>query len=162
MLSKYHSQQVIKSNIRRATHGMTNTRLYRIWQNMFDRCKNKNNPGYKNYGGRGIIVCERWEKFHNFYFDMGDPPKGLTLERINNDGNYEPSNCKWATRKEQTNNARSNIVIEYNNQKLNLSQWAEKTGINYTTLYKRIKSNWPIEHILTKTRFYGGKKCQSI
>lgn len=88
------------------THGKSRTTEHRIWQNLKDRCLNPKNPAYKNYGGRGISVCKRWMKFENFYADMGARPKGLTLERINNDDGYKPSNCCWATRKAQSINRR--------------------------------------------------------
>jgi hypothetical protein len=83
---------------------------FEFWQQhnftMLDRCRNENNKNYKNYGGRGISVCERWYSFENFYADMGDRPENLSIDRINNDGNYEPGNCRWATHKEQMNNTR--------------------------------------------------------
>ena len=89
------------------THGMSNTRTYITWQHMKDRCYNSNHVYYDNYGGRGITVCGMWlDSFENFLEDMGERPEGQSIDRINNDGNYEPSNCRWATRKEQYANSR--------------------------------------------------------
>ena len=87
------------------THGMARTREYNIWEGMKNRCQNKTHPDYPNYGGRGIKVCSRWMSFENFFFDMG-VSHGLSIDRINNDGNYEPSNCRWATASEQNLNRR--------------------------------------------------------
>lgn len=92
---------------RRATHGYTGEKVYQVWKNMKKRCLNKNYPKYKDYGGRGIKVCDRWIKFENFLNDMGESPDGLTLERVDNNGNYEPGNCKWASYSEQNNNKRT-------------------------------------------------------
>jgi hypothetical protein len=89
-------------------HGYSYDSIYKIWSDMKRRCLNSNCKAYKNYGGRGIKVCDRWlESFNNFLEDMGERPEGLSIDRINNDGNYEPSNCKWATNKEQINNRRT-------------------------------------------------------
>lgn len=90
----------------RTTHGYTNTGVYRSWSQMKNRCSNPNYIGYESYGGRGIKYCERWEKFENFLYDMGDRPLKTSLDRIDVNGNYEPSNCRWATVKEQSANRR--------------------------------------------------------
>lgn len=89
-------------------HGKASSRTYRIWRGMQSRCFNPKVKEYRYYGARGIIVCDRWRDFRNFLADMGEIPSGLSIDRINNDGNYEPGNCKWSTAKEQANNRRSN------------------------------------------------------
>lgn len=136
---------------RHTTHGMTNTKIYEVWKHMHSRCRDKTDKSYKDYGNRGIKVCKRWFKFENFYRDMGDLPRGLTIERIDNDRGYFPDNCKWATPKEQANNKRTNILIEYQGQHLTLSQWADKIHVKYPALWDRIrKAHWLIEKSLTK------------
>ena len=90
-------------------HGMTNTKTYNSWIAMKKRCLDKNHISYKNYGGRGIIICSEWLKFENFYSDMGKRPKNKSLDRVDNNGNYCKDNCRWATKKQQMNNMRTNI-----------------------------------------------------
>lgn len=93
------------------THGMTNTKIFKRWQTMLSRCSNPKFPGYHNYGGRGIAVSKRWLKFENFYKDMGDPPKGYWIERVNNNKGYSKGNCKWATPSEQALNKRKKLEL---------------------------------------------------
>jgi hypothetical protein len=136
------------------THGQSKvgftTSIYTCWQHMIQRCYNPNNKGYKNYGGRGIKVCERWHKFENFFADMGDMPNGMFLDRKDNNGDYTPENCRWATRKEQQNNTRRNVWKDLNGEKRTLTQWAEHLGINVNTLRSRLKQlNWSIERLFT-------------
>lgn len=124
---------------------------YMTWQSMLERCRNPKNRYYHNYGGRGISVCKRWIKFENFISDMGLKPKDqkYSIERINNDGNYEPSNCKWATREEQESNKRTNRYITYNGVTLHLSAWARKQSLKPNCIKNRLKNNWSIEKALT-------------
>ena len=132
-------------------HGMTLSPEYQAWRSMFKRCNDQNSENYKYYGGRGITICKRWEKFECFYKDIGDKPtQKHSLDRIDNNGNYYKNNCKWSTPKEQTSNRRTTIFIEYKGLKLTIAEWSFKLNIKYTTIYSRHKKGWEIKRILTK------------
>lgn len=120
-------------------HGLSHERIRNIQVNMIQRCENANHPNYKDYGGRGIKVCTEWHdvrKFAKWAYENGYKDN-LTIDRINVNGNYEPSNCRWATRKEQSKNRRVAIYITKDGTTLTLKEWAEVTGINPSTLYYR-------------------------
>ncbi len=134
------------------THGMSRTILYNTWQCMITRCCNPDNPAYKDYGGRGIKVCERWRiDYTAFLADMGQPPtKRYSLDRIDNNGNYCKENCRWATTKQQSRNSRHNVHIEHNGESHCVSEWAEITGIKMHTLYNRLFIlGWSVERAIT-------------
>lgn len=118
-------------------------KTYLAWQNMNGRCFNPALPNYHNYGGRGITVCERWRDFANFLADMGECPPGLTLERNNNQGDYEPGNCTWASYDAQGNNRRTNRLIECNGVTKTLSQWSRATGLHKDTIRWRLRTMAP-------------------
>lgn len=125
----------------RETHNLSGHHLYSIWADVKKRCFNKNHVAFHRYGGRGITICERWKDFQNFYDDLIlGYKKGLTLDRINNDGNYEPNNCRWATVKNQCNNTCNTIRVEYNGEIYPLTIICEKLGVNYMTIRNRIKT----------------------
>ena len=118
---------------------------------MKDRCYNQSNTGYTNYGARGIQMCARWyESFEAFLADMGPHPgPGYSLDRIDNNGNYEPGNCRWATKKEQARNKANNRVISFGGETKTVSEWAEERKILPSTLIHRINNGWPAEVALT-------------
>ena len=134
-------------------HGMVETRTYKSWEAMKTRCLDKNAPNYKNYGGRGITVCDKWMKFENFYTDMGKRPEEKSLDRIENNKGYYKKNCKWSTQKEQNNNKRNNILITFNGKTQNMKQWAEELNISYETLINRAKKGWDTETIFFKRKY---------
>lgn len=121
------------------------------WQSIKQRCRNPNDPYFALYGGRGIEMCDRWfHSFELFLEDMGPRPSDCTIDRIDNDGNYEPANCRWATRKEQGNNRRTNRFIEFNGEVKTVSQWAEQLGVKPGCLRARLgELNWSVEKALT-------------
>lgn len=145
----------MKARIKKVKHGFSRrgqkTLEYHIWRAMIERCHNPNNKNYNRYGGRGIIVCAEWRSdFTKFLSDMGTKPFAkATIERIQTNGNYEKSNCKWATWKEQQNNKSSNKILTLNGESLTVSQWIDKTGLKRGMVYQRIYRGWSDERILT-------------
>lgn len=124
----------------RRTHGLCGTTIYNTWAMLRDRCVNPNAQEFHNYGARGIRCCERWNKFENFLADMGPTwKKGLSIDRINNDGDYSPENCRWATRLEQCNNTRSNVICFYKGTPMTLAQAAREGGVNYQSFLSCVR-----------------------
>lgn len=147
-VSKKIREKIAKAN---TIHGMDGTKIYRVWIRMKERCFNKKGNDYKYWGGRGITVCPEWlgkNGFQNFYQDMGDKPEGKSLDRIDNNGNYCPDNCRWATQKQQQNNRRNNRLITYQGKTQTVSQWAEELGSNCNRIYQRLNSGWSVEKTL--------------
>jgi len=137
-----HIKRIAKAS---TTHGMTNTRTYSIWQAMRLRCNRIN----QDYSCRGITYDERWDSFENFYLDMGEVPEGMSIDRIDVNGNYNKDNCRWATQEQQANNKRSSVFIEYNGKKQTVSQWAKELKMNHHTLRSRLKKGLTAEQALT-------------
>jgi hypothetical protein len=143
----FRSEYMARSKL---LHGLSKTTEYRSWVEMIKRCTDRKNHAYSDYGGRGITVCERWLKIENFLTDMGKKPEShYSIERIDNNGVYEPSNCKWATPKEQSCNRRSNIYLTHNGEELTISQWESKLGFNKDVVRKRLRRGWSIGKALT-------------
>lgn len=143
-----------------ATRKYGKSPTYSVWSRMNDRCYNQNHRHYPYYGGRGISICERWRGesgFNNFLLDMGERPNGKTIDRIDGDGNYEPVNCRWATRKEQSNNIRTNVWLEFNGEKKTLAQWSDQTGLTGNVITRRISRGWSIKDALTRPANRGNK-----
>jgi hypothetical protein len=132
------------------THGQSNSDEYGIWVHLLSRCFNRNDDRYDRYGGRGIAVCERWLKFENFIADMGPRPSHAhSIDRIDNDGHYEPSNCRWATPERQQRNTARTMRVTFRGETLALSDWSERLGIASATLFCRIRRGWTAERALT-------------
>lgn len=137
----------------KSTHREIHTRLYRIWGNMCNRCANPNNPAWDRYGGRGITVCNEWKDYK--CFSMWAKSNGyadyLTIDRINNNGGYNPSNCRWVDDLTQANNKRNNHLVEYNGKTMTIAEWSRFLGIPYKALHRRIvELKWTIERAFTQ------------
>lgn len=131
------------------THGQSKSRTYAIWMAMNNRCRNRKSSDYRYYGARGIVVCERWKSFENFLADMGERPGRMEIDRINNDGNYEPGNCRWTDRKTQNRNSRHARMLTFNEKTQCVSAWAEEMGVRQATLNHRLLRGISVEVALT-------------
>lgn len=149
-----------------ATHRQSNTTLYRKWRSMIYRCENPKNRAYKDYGGRGVTVCEEWHDFLRFkeWVETTKPSGDYSIDRIDNSKGYNPENCRWASSEEQANNRRSNVMIEYNGEIHNLMEWSVRLGFDYKRVHNRIhKLGWSFEKAInepteTKKRNKKGKR----
>lgn len=131
-------------------HGHSRTPTYGVWKSMKSRCCDINN---KRYGGRGIRVCDRWQSFEAFFEDMGERPSAdHSIDRINNDGDYEPGNCRWAIESVQKRNTSRNRLLTVNGQTLAIVDWAKRVGISAPAIVGRLNRGWPLEKALTTTR----------
>lgn len=144
-----HREISVLSN---STHKMCGTGTYRSWQAMMNRCMNKSSHAYPHYGGRGISVCDKWRLFENFLADMGERQKETSIDRFpDNNGNYEPGNCRWATSSEQSRNRRNSVFIKFGGRNQCVADWARDIGISAATLMYRL-DKWPLEAALTKRK----------
>lgn len=138
-------------NNQQQDHGLCHTRLYHIFVGMKDRCYNKHNSRYKNYGNRGIKICDEWltdfVKFYSWAMENGYR-EGLTIERVDVNGNYEPNNCSWITIEEQQKNKTNSIILDYNGKSLCISEWAKILNIPASKLYRQYHKGLPVEQIL--------------
>jgi hypothetical protein len=144
------ARRYTKRRVQWSEHGFCGTRTYRAWENMKTRCNNAKYKDFSSYGGRGISICERWNKFVNFLADMGPCPSGLTLERRDVNGNYEPGNCYWESKHRQLRNRRDTRLVSFNDETKCLKDWTEQLGLNYKAVFSRItKLGWGEYRALT-------------
>lgn len=122
-------------------HDYYNTPTYKSWQGIKERCRKESHHAYGNYGGRGISYDPKWEKFIKFFEDMGECPEGISIDRIDNDGNYTKENCRWATKTEQANNRRSSLFINFKGEEDTLANWCRKLGVNYKYTWQLVRKN---------------------
>lgn len=145
----YKREKTIANN---TTHNMSGTRLYCIWSNMLQRCYNVNHPQYKNYGARGIVVCDEWKNDFECFFDWSMSngyDKRLTIDRIDNNGMYEPNNCRWITQHQQSFNRRTNRLLKHNGETRSVTEWCTILNLPPNTIFNRLYRGWDSERALT-------------
>lgn len=135
---------------RNKSHGHSGTPLYMVWKTMHQRCSNPNNKDYSDYGGRGIRVCRRWDKYENFLADMGDRPDGMTLDRRDNSKSYSKGNCRWVTMSRQNRNRRDTRMVTWNGKTQPLADWADELKISLQVLGDRLRRGWTVERAFTE------------
>lgn len=149
-LGKSHACKRCHQKPGRSRNGKAATE-YNIWAGIKTRCSNENDQHWYLYGGRGIIVCDRWlNSFDNFLADMGPKPEGMSIDRIDNDGPYSPENCRWATCKEQGRNKRTNVTITANGRTQCVAAWAEQLAVPLSTIHNRLLRGWSDEDTINK------------
>lgn len=148
-----HGSQLAAAHAAKTIHGHSGKRhtpTYATWHSMKQRCLNSNSSHYHLYGGKGVSICERWLTFENFLADMGRRPAGRSIDRIDSAGNYEPSNCRWATPIEQGNNTKRNVFVEYQGERFTVAQLARQKSVKPSVLGGRLDMGWDIERALTE------------
>jgi hypothetical protein len=146
------------ASLRRTSHGKSATPTYAAWNTMRQRCSNPNNGKFKNYGARGITVCDRWNTFENFLEDMGERPHGLTLDRINNSLGYFKGNCRWASQQDQQNNRRNNKLVEFDGKTMTVAQWERHLGVAKDFLKRRLLEGFSMERAINTPKRILSKK----
>lgn len=141
----------------RTKHGSLKTSTYGSWRAMRQRTQNPNHREFRNYGARGILVCDRWQLFINFLKDMGERPAGTSLDRIDNSKGYEPGNCRWATPSEQSQNTRRTVFLEMDGKRQTRKEWAREMGLSSLVIESRIKRGWSVKEALTTPRLIANK-----
>ena len=147
---------------RSTSHGMSATPTYQTWRAMIRRCHEATEPSFARYGARGIKVCERWRRFEAFVEDMGHKPEGLSLDRIDNNGDYAPHNCRWATPKQQQRNRRCTSKLSVAGETKSAAEWAERTGIPVGAIRNRMKAGWDANRIISTPvppHYIARRKC---
>lgn len=142
------------------THGASKTPEYAVWRSMTDRCRLSTHQAYANYGGRGITVCKRWEKFENFIADMGNKPfKGASVDRINNNKGYSKTNCRWVNATEQCRNKRTNVFLTAKGMTKTVTEWSSISGVRHNTISYRLANGWSVvDAIFAKPNFANKKQ----